>query len=139
MPSRKQRRRREKNFRHEYETVLLDDEGNEVPLDPEKLRAERESRERSKPARAASGQKQPRGRAQRMQREVPPPSWNRAFRRGGMMGSVMLVAFVFLFKSAPIAVRLAWGIFYAVAFVPLTYWIDRFAYRSYVKRSAKKT
>jgi hypothetical protein len=38
MPSRKQRRRREKTFRHEYETVLLDADGNEVPLDPEERR-----------------------------------------------------------------------------------------------------
>ena len=28
MPTRKQRRRRDKTFRHEYETVLLDAEGN---------------------------------------------------------------------------------------------------------------
>jgi hypothetical protein len=26
---------------------------------------------------------------------------------------------------------------YGVAFVPLTYWIDRTAYRSYLKRSGK--
>ena len=29
------------------------------------------------------------------------------------------------------------SLLYAVAFVPLTYWIDRVAYRSYLKRSGK--
>jgi hypothetical protein len=56
-----------------------------------------------------------------------------------MMGGVMLVAFVFLFKSAPVGVRLAWGLFYAAAFVPLTYWIDRTAYRAYQRRVAKQS
>ena len=43
------------------------------------------------------------------------------------MGALMLVAFLFLFKSAPIGLRIAWGAFYALAFIPLTYWIDRTA------------
>jgi hypothetical protein len=51
----------------------------------------------------------------------------------------MLVAFVFLFKNAPIQIRLAWGLFYAAAFVPLTYFVDRTAYRSYQRRLAKKS
>lgn len=141
MPTRKQRRRREKNFRHEYETVLLDSDGTEHALDPDELRTEREARAqaraeaRPKPARKGA---QP-ARRSRSLREVAPPSWQRAFRRGGMMGGVMLVAFVFLFKSAPVGLRLAWGLFYAVAFVPLTYWIDRTAYRAYQRRLAKQS
>ena len=49
----------------------------------------------------------------------------------------MLLAFVFLFKDQPLGIRLAWGVFYAAAFVPLTYWIDRTAYRTYQRRLAK--
>jgi hypothetical protein len=55
------------------------------------------------------------------------------------MGGVMLLAFVFLFKSAAIELRLAWGLFYALAFIPLTYWIDRTAYRSFLKRQARQS
>jgi len=140
MPTRKQRRRREKNFRHEYETVLLDADGSERPLDDEELRAEREARANAKaeakpPARKTGAQEQRRGRGMR---EVAPPSWERALRRGGLMGGLMLVAFVFLFKNAPMGMRLAWGAFYAVAFIPLTYWVDRTAYRAYQKRLAKQ-
>jgi hypothetical protein len=140
MPTRKQRRRREKSFRHEYDYVLLDHEGNEVELDPEARRAEREAKERQR----ASTAKQPAGKrpargSGRATREPNPPSWERAFRRGGLMGALMLLAFIFLFKNAPIGIRLLWGIFYAGAFVPLTYFIDRTAYRSYQRRIAKKT
>jgi hypothetical protein len=138
MPSRKQRRRREKTFRHEYETVLLDADGNEVPLDPEQLRAEREAKEKERAAaKPAAGKQQPKGRGGRAMREPPQPSWNRAVKRGGLMGGLMLFAFVFLFKNSPIGIRLAWGLFYAAAFVPLTYWIDRTAYRTYQRRVAK--
>jgi hypothetical protein len=130
MPTKKQRRRREKNFRHEYDFVVEDDEGNEVPVDTTELRAGRVERDKqrtsAKPARTPA-----KGRAMR---EPPQPTWHRAFRRGGMMGALMLVAFLFLFKNAPLGVRLAWGIFYAGAFIPLTYFVDRTAYRSYLRR-----
>ena len=137
MPSRKQRRRREKTFRHEYETVLLDADGNEVALDPDELRAEREAKAKERAAgKPSTAKQQPKGRGGRVIREPAQPSWHRAFRRGGVMGALMLFAFIFLFKSAPIALRLGWGVFYAAAFIPLTYWIDRTAYRTYQRRVA---
>src|SRR4051812_24011141 len=144
MPSRKQRRRREKTFRHEYETVLLDADGNEVPLDPEELRAERQAKQQeraeAKPAAGrggpGKGKKQP-TRAARALREPPLPSWRRAIKRGGTMGALMLVAFIFVFKSGPLAQRIGIGLFYGAAFIPLTFWIDRTAYRTYQRRLAK--
>jgi hypothetical protein len=139
MPSRKQRRRREKTLRHEYETVLLDGDGNEITLDPEELRAERvakqKERAQSKPA-AGKTKRQP-ARGTRPMRVPPLPSWRRAVKRGGMMGGLMLVAFVFIFKSGALPQRLGIGIFYGLAFIPLTYWIDRTAYRTYERRLAK--
>lgn len=143
MPTRKQRRRREKTFRHEYETVLLDGEGNEIPLDPDELRAERETKERERAqAKPTNGKKQQkpkpaRGARNRPIREPPLPSWRRAVKRGGLMGGLMLVAFLFILKGGPLPQRLAIGIFYGVAFIPLTYWIDRTAYRTYQRRLAK--
>jgi hypothetical protein len=56
-----------------------------------------------------------------------------------MMGGALLLAFIFLFKSGPVSVRIIWGLLYAVAFVPLTYWIDRTAYRAYQKRLARQS
>jgi len=131
MPTRKQRRRREKDFRHDMRIYEVDEEGNEVAIS--------ELRTRDEPEKTATKQqKQQKQQAKsRGIREVPPPSWQRALKRGGLMGLATLAVFVFLLKSAPIAQRLSIGVFYAVAFVPLTYWIDRTAYRSYQKRIAR--
>jgi hypothetical protein len=132
MPTRKQRRRREKDFRHDVRVYEVDEEGNEVPI--AELRARDEKHE--KPAAKGKGKAsaQTKGRPARGIREVQPPSWERALKRGGLMGGLMLVVFLFLLKSGPLAQRIAIGVFYAVAFVPLTYWVDRTAYRSYQKR-----
>ncbi len=134
MPTRKQRRRREKDFRHDVRVFEVDEEGNEVPI------AQLRERSPEKPKAAAKGSKQAssgRSRAARPAREVQPPSWERAFRRGGLMGGLMLIVFVFVFKSGGLVQRVGIGVFYAVAFVPLTYWIDRTAYRTYQRRLAR--
>jgi hypothetical protein len=132
MPTRKQRRRRSKDFRHDVRVFEVDEEGNEVAL--AELRSKDEPKEKAKAAAKSAPAKRT-----RTVREPPQPSWERAMRRGGMMGGAMLLAFIFLFKSGPVAVRVVWGLFYAVAFIPLTYWIDRTAYRSYQKRVARRS
>jgi hypothetical protein len=133
MPTRKQRRRREKDFRHDVRVFEVDEEGNEVPL------AELRSSEERTPSKTKQPQKQLRTAKGRPVRVPPEPSWQRAMKRGGLMGGAMLFAFIFLFKSAPLPLRLAWGVFYAAAFIPLTYWIDRTAYRTYQKRLARQS
>src|SRR5947209_19207857 len=95
MPTRKQRRRREKDFRHDVRVFEVDEEGNEVPL------AELRSTEERAPANKQQ-QKQLRTAKGRPVRVPPQPSWERALKRGGLMGGAMLLAFVFLFKSAHI-------------------------------------
>lgn len=132
MPTRKQRRRRQKDFRHDVRVFEVDEEGNEVPI-----AQLREREEKVKPAPAKQQAKKGTARS-RPVREVPAPSWQRAVRRGGLMGVAMMLAMLFLFKNAPIAYRVLWGAIYAVGFVPLTYVIDRTAYRSFQKRAAKK-
>ena len=53
MPTRKQRRREQKSRRHEWEYVYVDDEGNEVDVDPADLKPERSGATRT--ARASAG------------------------------------------------------------------------------------
>ncbi len=134
MPTRKQRRRRDKDFRHDVRVYEVDEEGNEVAI--------AELRERETPAKTPDKQakgKQKSSRPARGMKEVQPPSWQRAFKRGGLMGGAMLLVFVVLLHNGPVAQRLAIGVFYAIAFVPLTYWIDRTAYRTYLKRLDKQS
>jgi hypothetical protein len=129
MPSRKQRRRREKTFRHEYGFVTYDEEGNEVEVDSAEVRPAKPKTEKPK-ATATRGGRRP-------LREPPAPSWRRSLRRGGIWGGVMLFVVVFFFRGQSLAGRIAVGLMYAAAFIPLTYFVDRLAYRNYLRRSGK--
>lgn len=128
MPSRKQRRRREKEKRHEYEVVYVDAEGNEVPPD--------EVEEGSDRPAARGGKKQP-ARAARSARAPQPPSWRRAMRRAFIFGPIMFIAIWVLESKAAPGARVAIAAFYTVAFIPLFYLMDRFAYRAYERRLAR--
>src|ERR671928_701396 len=119
MPSKKQRRRREKTFRHEYGFVTYDEEGNEVEVDPAEVRPAKKKEEKPKPA--------PTARGRRSLREPPVPSWSRSLRRGGIWGGVMLFVVVFFFRGQSLGGRIAVGLLYAAAFIPLTYFVDRMA------------
>ena len=132
MPTRKQRRRRQKDFRHDVRVFEVDEEGNEIPI--AELRAQ-EEKPKTQVQRSGKG-KQP-ARGGRVGREVAPPSWDRAIKRGGLMGALMIAVFVLILRSGSIYGRVAIGVFYAAAFIPLTYWIDRTAYRAYQKRLAR--
>ncbi|MFL6017162.1 MAG: hypothetical protein ACJ74I_05760 [Gaiellaceae bacterium] len=127
MSSRKQRRRRQKSQRHEWEYVEVDEEGNESPVEPvkpkkavatEKAKAKGEQRT-SRPARP--------------RREVKPPSWNRALKRGALF-----VPFLYLFLTAlehvdPLpAVGVAF--LYSAVFIPMFFFVDRMAYRAYQRK-----
>jgi hypothetical protein len=131
MPTRKQRRRREKTFRHEYGFVTYDEEGNEVEVEAAEVRPAKSKPEKES---AKAPKSQSRGRSLR---EPPQPSWRRSARRGAIWGGLMFVVVVFFFRGQSLAARVALGVLYAAAFVPLTYWIDRMAYRNYLRRSGK--
>jgi hypothetical protein len=130
MPTRKQRRRREKTFRHEYGFVTYDEEGNEVEVDQSQVR---EKKKAEKPKPAAASRKGGRG-AGRAGRVPPKPSWGRSLRRSAPWGAAIFVVIVFFFNGNSLASRLILGLMYAVAFVPLTYWVDRLVYRNYQRR-----
>jgi len=131
MPSRKQRRREAKAKRHEYETVWLDADGNELDVVPEELerpaKQRAESRNGGKPA---AKRQQPQRRGGR----VPPePSWNRAVKRAGLLGIIVFVLFSFTAKGNYLSV-VPLALLYTALFIPFTYYIDRFAYRRYMAR-----
>ena len=135
MPTRKQRQRKQKSKRHEWETVWVDDEGNELEEPPEEVvERDREKKERAPAAKATA--KQPARRGTR--REPQPPSWNRAVKRAGLLGIV--VYFLFSLSAGSSGNRyvaaLIPAVIYTALFVPFTYLIDRFAYRRYQAKQA---
>ena len=131
MPTRKQRRRAEKGRRHEYETVWVDSEGNELEEPPEDAIAPREQRADGKPK---SKPQQQRGSSTR---EPPVPSWSRAAKRSAVLGVAVFV-FFYLFgsKNSSDRVLTAIGIaaLYCVLFIPFTYYIDRMTRNRWEKR-----
>jgi len=113
--------------------VMPDEEGNEIEVTASELRAQKGKPVKAKAAPVAG--KRGKG-AARTLREPPKPSWRRSVRRGGLWGGIMLVVVLFVFHGSFIA-RLLSGLLYAAAFIPLTYWIDRLAYRNWQRRSGQ--
>jgi hypothetical protein len=131
MPTRKQRRRRAKEQRHEYEVVYLDAEGNEVEVPPDEV--EKSSGRRSDPAertRAANGTSKQGARA------IDPPTWRRSARRALIMAPFFFVFLYILQRN--IASALIVSLFYAVVFVPFSYGIDKLTYRTQLKRLERR-
>jgi hypothetical protein len=136
MPSRKQRRRAQKERRHEYETVWVDEEGNELEEPPEDaVAASASKRDGAKP----KAQQQQRG--GRGGRVPQPPSWERAAKRSLILGAVIFALFLVLGSKSgghniPSALGLA-GL-YTLLFIPFTYFLDRFAYTRFQRRAEQQ-
>ena len=130
MPTKKQRRRQQKNRRHEWEYVYVDDEGQEVEVDPAELRRTKEEKERSRPPSSAT-RSSPRARTGR---QIEPPSWRRVGRRALFFAPVFIVVMLLLNRDQPVAARLAPAIFLLVFFIPFSYFTDSLAYKMYRKR-----
>jgi hypothetical protein len=133
MPSRKQRRRQMKEKRHEYEFVYVDGDGNELDELPEGFEEETPKR-----ATASRNGTKPAAKTQAPVRRgsgrIPPvPSWNRAIKRGALLGLVVFALFAFTAKGSYVKV-IPLAVVYTALFIPFTYVIDRFAYNRYQQR-----
>ncbi len=121
MPSRKQRRRRAKQLRHEYEYVVVDEEGNEVPLESAELKKQE-----------TPAKERPRG--ARPLRAVKPPSWSRSAKRAALFAPLLYIFLSIGKHPPPLAARLGIALLYAAVFVPMFFFVDRLAYRAYRRR-----
>jgi hypothetical protein len=128
MASRKQRRRREKLQRHEYEYVLETDEGEEVLESP---------RETEGVVKNGKPGKEPVGPLDRHGRPVPKPSLRRVLRRTAIFAPLIAI---FIYITAP-DLTIA-GLILNVAlllafFMPLSYVVDTLVYRMLWRRYEK--
>ena len=129
MATRKQRRRRAKEQRHEYEVVYVDDEGNEVEVDPEESRPAKERSEKTSRARQTQGRA--RGRA------LDPPSWPRTFKRGLIFAPIFFATVLLIMPDRNVAAAFAQTLLLLLIFVPFSYFMDRVFWRSQQKRLAR--
>jgi len=134
--TRKQRRRREKEKRHDYEIVYLDDEGNEVEPDEADLPspARRSGSSNGKPT--AKGSRS----ASSRRRAPQPPSWRRVLKRGAIflpifIGTVLLIGG----KHMRVSAAIFQAVILIVLFVPFSYFLDSMVWRSYQKRLDRGT
>jgi hypothetical protein len=130
MPTKKQRRRQQKSRRHDYEYVYVDDEGNEVEVDPAELRAKKENGKPETHARAGASNRSSRTR----QRVIEPPSWRRAAKRAAIWGPLLAVAMLILNGSRDPVQWIPSAVLLILFFVPISYFTDSIAYRLYRKR-----
>ena len=133
MPSRKQRRRREKERRHEYEIVYVDEQGRELEINPA---------ERDPAAPGRNGKREPRREPQKTKNERPvrtvqPPSWGRVGRRALIFFPLIFAAFLVLNQHQSMGVRLLLTAFYTAFFIPFMYLMDRAMYRTYLRRTGQ--
>lgn len=138
MPTRKQRRRELKERRHEYETVWVDAEGNELEGPPEELegvQAGQPNGAKAKPKAKAAPQ-----RGGRALREPPAPSWQRAAKRSLILG-VVIFAFFYLAGSKGhhnLGSALLVSVLYTALFIPFSFMIDRFAHNRWLRRTGQQ-
>lgn len=127
MPSKKQRRRREKLKRHEWEEVYVDADGNELDAD--------EAAELARPAKAPKGKAQPQGRA-RGRRAVEPPSWRRTAKRGALFFPLMLIVVFVLGANdqTTVAQKIVSTLFLMAFFLPFSYFLDTMVWRATQRR-----
>jgi hypothetical protein len=131
MPTKKQRRRHQKARRHEYEYVYVDDEGNEVEVDPAELRAEKDGQRESRPSKGTNRKPAPQTRGGK---KIEPPSWRRSAKRGLIIGPLLIVAMVLFNRKLSAAQQVAPALFLLAFFIPFSYFTDSLAYKMYKKR-----
>jgi hypothetical protein len=123
MATKKQRRRREKLQRHEYEYVVETEEGEEVVDSP-------------KGAVEATQTQQPKL-VDRRGREVKPPSWNRVLKRGAIFAPIMALLVFWSGSELSTSAKVLNVVILVAIFLPFSYLIDSLLYRSFQKRARR--
>jgi hypothetical protein len=124
MPSRKQRRRREKLKRHEYEYVIETEEGEEIPVERP---SERDKRLDGRTGRAGVAR-------DRRGREVPQPSLRRVLRRTAVFAPLMFLVVYFTSQGERLATQITTTVMLLAFFIPFSYLVDVIIYRAMVRR-----
>ena len=122
MPSRKQRRRREKLQRHEYEYVIETEDGEEIQVE--------KPVERTKPDGKASA----RPTVKRGGREIPKPSMARVFKRTAIFAPLILIVVFWTGGDSTTTSKIFTGVTLIAFFIPFSYMVDSIMYRVYSRR-----
>ena len=124
MATRKQRKRRQKGRRHEYEYVYVDDEGREVEAAPDEVRADKRTNGQAPQPVTRGG------------RKIEPPSWQKVGKRALWIGPLMFLTLTVIAKELTLAQRLSQTFLMLGLFLPVSYLMDRTIYRTSTRRKS---
>jgi hypothetical protein len=127
--SKKQRRRREKLQRHEYEYVLETEEGEEIPLESPRGTV-----------RAGNGKapaKEPAGPVDRRGRPVQKPSLQRVLKRSAIFAPLIAAFIVITADDITVAGVIFNVVLLLAFFMPFTYFVDLVVYRMIMRRAER--
>jgi hypothetical protein len=131
VPSRKQRRKREKLQRHEYEYVIETEEGEEIAVDsPRAVEAARNGKT-AKP-------KEPAGPVDRKGKPVPKPSLRRVLRRTAIFAPLIAIFVYWTSPDASVAAIVFNVALLLAFFMPFSYVVDAFVYRMLLRRQERE-
>ena len=137
MPTRKQRRRRQKDLRHEWEEVYVDEEGRELaPEEVEELAPAAAAKNGAAPRPKAKATRSQPTRQARGGRTVQPPSWRRVFKRTAIFAPLMYVFITLMDRSVSPLAALLFTLQLVLLFLPFSYLMDKLTYRLWQKRQA---
>jgi hypothetical protein len=122
MPSRKQRRRREKLQRHEYEYVIETEDGEEITVEKPVVAPKPDGKGGARPV------------ARRGGREIPKPSMARVAKRTAIFGPLILVVVFWTGGDSTTASKVFTAVTLIAFFIPFSYLVDSIMYRVYSKR-----
>ena len=123
MASRKQRKRRQKDRRHDWEYVYVDDTGQEVDVQEDETISRNGKRTPQQPRKQTAG------------KEVQPPSWRRVGKRGLIFAPLMFLTVTFLSGELSMGQRIVNTALLLAFFLPFSYAMDALMYRMYRKRA----
>jgi len=125
MPTRKQRRRRQKELRHDYELVWEDSEGNEIPSEDAPSNGT-DKRASARPTGGRASGRQPQ-----------PPSWQRTVRRAAIFAPIMFATVYLLSPHLSVTQKVTQTLVIVAIFIPFSYLLDGVLWRAQKKRAAR--
>jgi len=136
MATQKQRKRRAKEKRHDYDLVYIDEEGVEQPVErPDEPRKPTGRGSKGTVSKSSASKPSRSGRATKV---AQPPSWSKVLKRGAIFAPIFLATVMLLggnkmtFKAAVVQTVLL-----VAVFIPFSYFMDRVVWRQQQKRMAK--
>lgn len=139
MATQKQRKRRAKEKRHDYELVYVDEDGVERPIEKEEEPRKPVGRgSKGTVSKAQKSTSSAKGSA-RGGRTAQPPSWNKVLKRGAIFAPIFF-ATVLLLGGGKITYAGAFvqSMLLLAVFIPFSYFMDRVVWRQQQKRLNRK-